>query len=58
MDDDKIVVTEAMRRAVYADECLHDGHLYDVIIEYSGEPVRLNCQRCELSWHVAGRADS
>lgn len=58
MDDDKIVVTEAMRRAVYADDCLLDGHQYDIIISLDGEPANLVCRRCGATWHVAGRAGS
>ncbi len=47
-----VTVTDEMRRAVRAEECVH-GHSFETICAFnSGDPVRLVCTNCERSWNV------
>jgi hypothetical protein len=51
MDDDDIVVTNAMRRAVNREACNLQGHSL-FIIYTAFQPSALLCDRCSEEWKV------
>ena len=48
----KLVVTDAMRLAVKAEQCSLRGHSFDTVVEGLGNPVLVICTQCERSWAV------
>jgi len=50
----EIVVTDEMRRAVYADECKVNGHRFEIIVTLDSlDPSSLICGRCGKVWQVS-----
>lgn len=55
---EKIVVTDEMRRAVYAEECDYKGHNFDIVQSYgSQEPQYIMCGRCGRGWDVVAKRE-
>lgn len=53
---EEIVVTEAMRKAVRAEECRLQGrHDFDIVVSMEGEPTIVHCARCGEHWNVEER---
>lgn len=53
MEDDDIVVTDAMRRAVNREACMANGHHLDLVFLYTrAEPAAVVCDRCGDRWNV------
>lgn len=55
MDQENIVVTDAVRRAVNREDCQIGGHAFDVVVDIIGIPVSVICGRCGEHWQIAAR---
>lgn len=52
MEDEEIVVTKAMRRAVHREQCRRDGHDLRALVSLNGKPTAVTCERCEDTWKI------
>lgn len=56
MEDDEIVVTDAVRQAVNREDCKLAGHNFEIVmVMASNDPVAVVCHRCGETWNIPAR---